>query len=335
MPHDKKGHLIEVGDHLKFEVCERYDYARQAWEKRVTIGRATAVMPGSERCNIQVVHLTPGYFPIKPETLTAKETELVLKADGSELVDDGAEHGALSGMPIPAAAAGDEGDPTVSGFARIGAMLVIAVVALAALCTPAFAQAPEPPCGTKDKAAACASLTTGVVTVATRGERREYATFGAAVEAPLGAGFAAFAHVDAFGMQDGASINGTPQTFRSVKIDAGIGRTAGAFVFNARGGLTYSIEGAVGAPIDPRMFDALLEASLPLDGGGHLAIRGGHDGAVGGWAAGADVEIPVAGGPAIVARYEFPFARDPSGRVPWVVTAGGRINVKSFRLKLR
>lgn len=84
MPHDKKGRLIEVGDHLKFEVSERYDAARQAFDKRVTVGRATQVTPGSETCNVQAVHLQPSYFPIAQATLTAKECELVLKADGSE-----------------------------------------------------------------------------------------------------------------------------------------------------------------------------------------------------------------------------------------------------------
>src|SRR4051812_23227644 len=88
MPHDKKGRLIEVGDHLKFEVCETYDYAAAAWKKRRTIGRAATVTPGSETCNVQAVHLVPGYWPLKTETITAKETELVLKADGSEPKDE-------------------------------------------------------------------------------------------------------------------------------------------------------------------------------------------------------------------------------------------------------
>jgi hypothetical protein len=142
MPHDRKGRLVEVGDHIKFNHSERYDYARQAWDTRPTIGRVTTVMPGSESCNVQVVHLLPGYWPIKPETLTAKDTELVLKADGSEPADAEAPHGrfesgALAGMPIPAPAAD-------AGFGRLGAIVATMFLALVALTGAAFAQDPQP-----------------------------------------------------------------------------------------------------------------------------------------------------------------------------------------------
>lgn len=84
MPHDKKGRLVEVGDHLKFDVSETYRPATSSWDKRPTIGRVVSVHPGSVTCNVQVVHLAPGYYPIKTETISAAETEIALKADGSE-----------------------------------------------------------------------------------------------------------------------------------------------------------------------------------------------------------------------------------------------------------
>lgn len=114
MPHDKKGRLIEVGDHLQFDVCESYDHAAAAWNKRPTIGRVISITPGSESCNVQAVHLAPGYWPLKQETITAKDTELVLKADGSE----------------PAGAAVPQAD---GGFGRLGAMVAVALLAIAAL----------------------------------------------------------------------------------------------------------------------------------------------------------------------------------------------------------
>jgi hypothetical protein len=208
------------------------------------------------------------------------------------------------------------------------------LAALVLTAVPAFAADQEPACGTVLAPKPCVSFTTGAVTVVTRGERREYLTVGGTIEAPLPWGLSTFGNVDAFGVQDGGSL-GNPQSFRAVKFEAGVGKSAGAFVFSARGGATFSIEGAVGAPIDPRAFDAQIEAALRLDDGGHIAIRAGHDGVVGGWAVGADVVIPVSGGPAIVARYEFPLLRDATGRLPWVVTAGGRVRVKSFRLHLK
>lgn len=215
--------------------------------------------------------------------------------------------------------------------------LIFALAAAAAFCAPAYAAAPaEPACGTVLAPKPCVSFTSGAVSVMTRGERREYLTVGGSLEAPLPWGISTFANVDAFGVQDGGSLDGFsgPQSYRAVKLEAGIGKSAGAFLFSARGGATFSIEGQVGAPIDPRAFDAQVEAALHLDGGGHIALRGGHDGVVGGWALGADVDIPVAGGPALVARYEFPLIRDARGQLPWVVTAGGRVRVKSFRLHL-
>lgn len=84
MPHDRKGRMVEVGDHVRFEVSETYDYALSAWKKRLTIGRVVSVTPGEGTCNVQAVHLVPGYWPIRMETITAKETDVALKADGTE-----------------------------------------------------------------------------------------------------------------------------------------------------------------------------------------------------------------------------------------------------------
>jgi hypothetical protein len=214
--------------------------------------------------------------------------------------------------------------------------LILAVLAMGAFCAPAYAAdapPPEPACGTQVAAKPCLSFTTGAVSVVTRDVRREYATVGAELATQLGQDFSAWARGDIFAVQDGAGTDAAiERTFRVLKLEAGVSREVGALRLNALGGVTYSWEGQVGAPIDPRQWDALIDVQL-LVAGGHVAVRGGHDGAVGGWAAGADVEIPVADGPAIVARYELPLQRDPAGRVPWVITAGGRIRVASFRLR--
>lgn len=212
--------------------------------------------------------------------------------------------------------------------------LVLTLLAAAAFCAPAYAADQEPACGTVLAPKPCASFTTGVVTVATIDQKREFATVGGAFDAPLGAGFSASANVDVFGVQDGGALDGlsAARSFRVVKAEASVGKAAGAFRFNAVGAVTFSIEGQRGAPIDPRLWDALAEVELRLEEGGHLAIRGGHSGPAGGWAVAADVEIPVATGPAIVARYELPLQRDRAGALPWVITAGVRVRVKSFRL---
>jgi hypothetical protein len=213
---------------------------------------------------------------------------------------------------------------------------VLGALVLAMFATAASAQAPaaspEPACGTKDKPAWCASIDTGAVTVVTRGERHEYLTGGGTIEGPLGAGLAAFVHVDAFGTQDGGSLNGTPRTFRTLILEAGVSRSAGALRLSALGGVTYSIEGQLGAPIEPRLWQARFQAEIPLDGGGYIGVSGGLDDTVGGFAVRADVDVPVAGGPAVVAHYNLPIRSDVFGRKDWVLTAGGRVHIKSFRL---
>jgi hypothetical protein len=78
--HDRKGRLIELGDHLKFKV-----YAPEG--QLNTIGRVSTMYPSNKNCNVMAAYLVPGYQPVQVMTLTAGETEIVLKADGSEPVD--------------------------------------------------------------------------------------------------------------------------------------------------------------------------------------------------------------------------------------------------------
>lgn len=209
--------------------------------------------------------------------------------------------------------------------------LLLALIVAATSCAQAYAA--DAPCGTPSLPKWCASITSGAVTVIARDERREYAAGGALLEGPLPFGFSAFGSADVFAVQDGAGTAvGSQRSFRVVKAEAGASRMAvGNLQVRAVAGATFSIEGEKGAPLDPRQFDALLDVRLLIEKG-HIAVRGGHDGAVGGWALGLDVEIPVATGPAIVARYELPFLRSPGGTLPWVITGGARFRVASFRL---
>lgn len=220
---------------------------------------------------------------------------------------------------------------------------LIAVLALAACCAAAPAHAetpaasPEPKCGTNDAPKSCISLTAGAVTVKTRDVGREYVTTGLAYDTPAWKGFQGSVMGDVFAAQDGAGTEGgQARTFRVFKLGAQVTKDAGPIFVSAIVGTTFSIEGLQGAPADPRQWDALVDVRLPIgaDGlDGYVSLRGGHDGAVGGWAAGADIAIPVAkGAPAIVARYELPLYRDPNGRVPWVITGGARVRLASFRI---
>lgn len=76
--HDCKGRLIEVGDHLKLKAWDS-----SAQKEMPTIGRVGALHPGATSCNVTAYHLVPGYQPVQCVTVTAKDCEIVQKADGS------------------------------------------------------------------------------------------------------------------------------------------------------------------------------------------------------------------------------------------------------------
>jgi hypothetical protein len=113
MPHDKKGRLIEVGDHVAFR---EYDGT-----PRVRPG-AQRVNSGATTCNVETIVLAAAVVA-SPRTITANDVDLVRKADGSEPVD------------APASVPQADG-----GFARSGVILAAGLLALAALVAPALAQ---------------------------------------------------------------------------------------------------------------------------------------------------------------------------------------------------
>lgn len=73
MPHDRKGRAIEPGDHVAFT----------DWPNTPRVGQVQRVHPGAETCNLELTALVPGLVAV-PRTVTAREAELVRKADGSE-----------------------------------------------------------------------------------------------------------------------------------------------------------------------------------------------------------------------------------------------------------
>jgi hypothetical protein len=75
--HDSKGRLVEVGATLKFKA---YDPGQQA--QRQFVGLVTGVFAGSETCNATVCR--PVFGGTLTETVTLKETELVLDASGGD-----------------------------------------------------------------------------------------------------------------------------------------------------------------------------------------------------------------------------------------------------------
>ena len=71
MPHDLNGLKVERGDFVKAQL-----YTGK------TIGVVGAISEGSETCNLTVHYLAPGQ--VMCSTVTAKECEIMMRADGSE-----------------------------------------------------------------------------------------------------------------------------------------------------------------------------------------------------------------------------------------------------------
>lgn len=91
MPHDKKARLIEVGDSLLFK-----DYAG-----KFRVGTVARVFPGAETCDVEVYYTQPSVQAVST-TITAKETELLRKADGSEPLrgaEQGSAHSIIESQP--------------------------------------------------------------------------------------------------------------------------------------------------------------------------------------------------------------------------------------------
>jgi len=74
--HDKRGRKIEIGDDLKIP-CFKDNVPSKK------IGKVIARHPGQDTCNVTVAYAT-AWYGIQNELANASETEIVLKANGSE-----------------------------------------------------------------------------------------------------------------------------------------------------------------------------------------------------------------------------------------------------------
>jgi hypothetical protein len=208
--------------------------------------------------------------------------------------------------------------------------LIVAALILAA--SPAFAQAPAP---SPSPDGWTATLYAGTATVATVGERREFITARLGVSGPLGGHVSAFLRADATGDQDGGSVATTdPRSFRALEANAGLSyRVTKNLDLAAIAGATFSIEGASGAPIDPRLYTAAGLAKVPLSRGrGYAGAGGGWYGPVGGYAGLVSASIPIGNiGAFTVVDYALPI-QAPTGRRPWLLKVGATVRVKTINL---
>jgi hypothetical protein len=77
MPHDVKGRKIERGDFIKLKIF--------GCSGGMTIAQVSSVNEAATHCNVTASHMMPGVTVYG--TFNAGETELVMKADGSDPAD--------------------------------------------------------------------------------------------------------------------------------------------------------------------------------------------------------------------------------------------------------
>lgn len=205
--------------------------------------------------------------------------------------------------------------------------LIFAVLTVAALCAPAFA---DPAPAASPAAKLTASLYAGTSSVLTRGERREYITSRLSATAPLFAGLSAFARVDLGANQDGGNLS-DPRTFRTVEVLGGLWRKVGPVEATAIGGATYSVEGQEGRPLDARLFTLAALARVGIGDGGYVYAGGGHHGPVGGPALLFAASVPIKGGAFSVIDFALPLQRTVFREKAWTLKVGASVRVKRLR----
>lgn len=117
----------------------------------------------------------------------------------------------------------------------------------------------------------------GTSSVMTRGERREYVTGRATLAGPVSGAIDAFVRADVTGTQDAGTLDfQNPNTFRALEVNGGLSHRLGLFDLGAIGGVTYSIEGQRGAPIQPRMYTGAGLVKARLRDGGYVGAGAGY-----------------------------------------------------------
>lgn len=212
---------------------------------------------------------------------------------------------------------------------RFGIALALLVALL--MPSPAWAQTP-PPASDAARALGAGALEVDLSgwtqAIVTRGEKREVAGGRVVVDYAISDKLRAFSRIDITGAQDFGTIEafGQYQSFRAVETFGGLRYQVKAGVAVAAvGGTSWSIEGADG-PLDPRMATALLLVRLPLPGGGHAYIGGGHRGPVGGAALVGSVTYP-AGPTRLIVDYDLPLTTLEGLPRPGVLKTGVAVPV--------
>lgn len=214
---------------------------------------------------------------------------------------------------------------------------LVPLLLLGALLLPgvAYAQDPAPAAPALSAGVLEVDLSGWTLVIVTRGEKREVAGGRAVVDYAISDRLRAFTRIDVTGAQDFGSIEafGEYSTFRAVETYGGLRYQVHptGLAVAAVGGTSWSIEGKDG-PLDPRMATALLLVRVPLPGGGHAYVGGGHRGPVGGAALVASVTYPV-GPTRMLIEYDLPLTAIDGQPRPGVLKTGVAVPVRRWLIR--
>lgn len=177
------------------------------------------------------------------------------------------------------------------------------------------------------------ALHTGAASFVTRGERREYWAARATLSYQINENFVTFARGDLLANQDGGNLDvADPSSFRSLEGVIGARRRiVDRLSVGVLGGVTWSIEGDEGAPVDPRLWTALGVVRYALDDHGSYAYFGcGLHDPVGGGACVVSYAQQVIGGDhptATFIDFALPFDSNAFAEKTWTLKVGAAIKV--------
>lgn len=144
------------------------------------------------------------------------------------------------------------------------------------------------------------------------------------IAGPISSSVRAFVRGDLGRTQDGGDL-ADPETFRSIEVATGArARVTGALSAGLVVGVTYSAEGTVHAPRDPRLYSLLGLLCLDV-AGGYVCGTAGHRGPVGGASVGGTVSIP-RGKVSTTVDFDLPL-RTAFDRRTWQLTIGASAEV--------
>ena len=217
--------------------------------------------------------------------------------------------------------------PISAGQKLVATLIIIAALAMLVWSIRAHGQEKLTPLGETT-----VSAYTGVASLLTGGEKREYVHGRAVITTPFAGRWAAFFRGDLSATQDAGALDLStdPRSFRIIEAAAGVRVRLGDsdFAFGCLGGFTFSIEGEQDAPVDPNLWSALCGVRYPILKEGYVYVTSGLHEPVGYTGAlVVSVVVPLRDRASAFSDYALPFSRTAFNDRAWTWRIGTAVRV--------